>query len=96
MYEMGLETAEEPEIKLRTFVGSLGKPGNFRKKFTSASVTTLKPLTMRNLYAGQEATVRTGYGTMDCLQIGKGVRQGCMLSPCIFNYMQSISCEMPG
>ena len=32
MYEMGLETAEEPEIKLRTFVGSLGKPGNFRKK----------------------------------------------------------------
>ena len=38
-----------------------------------------------NLYAGQEATVRTGHGTMDWFQIGKGVRQGCMLSPCSFN-----------
>ena len=38
-----------------------------------------------NLYAGQEATVRTGHGTTDCFQIGKGVRQGCMLSPCLFN-----------
>ena len=36
----------------------------------------------RNLYAGQEATVRTGHGTTDWFQIGKGVRQGCMLSPC--------------
>ena len=40
---------------------------------------------MRNLYAGQEATVRTGHGTTDWFQIGKGVRQGCILSPCIFN-----------
>ena len=40
---------------------------------------------MRNLYAGQEATVRTGHGTTDLLQIGKGVRQGCILSPCLFN-----------
>ena len=40
---------------------------------------------LRNLYAGQEATVRTGHGTTDWLQIGKGVRQGCMFSPCLFN-----------
>ena len=40
---------------------------------------------LRNLYAGQEATVRTGYGTRDWFQIGKGVRQGCRLSPCLFN-----------
>ena len=40
---------------------------------------------LRNLYAGQEATVRTGHGTTDWPQIGKGVRQGCVLSPCLFN-----------
>ena len=40
---------------------------------------------LRNIYAGQEATVRTGQGTTDWFQIRKGVRQGCILSPCIFN-----------
>ena len=40
---------------------------------------------LRNLYAAQEATVRTGRGTTDWFQIGKGVRQGCILSPCLFN-----------
>ena len=40
---------------------------------------------LRNLYAGQEATIRTGLGTTDWFQIGKGVRQGCILSPCLFN-----------
>ena len=40
---------------------------------------------MRNLYSGQEATVRTGHGTTDWFQIGKGVCQGCLLSPCLFN-----------
>ena len=45
---------------------------------------------LRNLYAGQEATVRTGHGTTDWFQIGKGVCQGCILSPCL-SYMQSTS-----
>ena len=40
---------------------------------------------LRNLYAGQEATVRTGYGTTDWFQIGKGIHEGCILSPCLFN-----------
>ena len=40
---------------------------------------------LRNLYAGQEATVRTGHGTTDWFQTGKGVHQGCILSPCLFN-----------
>ena len=41
---------------------------------------------LRNLYAGQEATVRNGHGTTDWFQIGKGVRQGCISSPCLFNF----------
>ena len=41
---------------------------------------------LRNLYAGQEATVRTGHGTTQLFQIGKGVHQGCILSPCLFNF----------
>ena len=46
---------------------------------------------LRNLYVGQEATVRTGHGTTDWLQIGKGVHQGCILSPCLFNlYAENI------
>ena len=46
---------------------------------------------LRNLYAGQEATVRTGHGTTDWFKIGKGVHQGCILSPCLFNlYTENI------
>ena len=41
---------------------------------------------LRNQHAGQEETVRTGHGTADCFQIGKGVSQGCILSPCLFNF----------
>ena len=51
---------------------------------------------LRNLYAGQEATVRTGHGTIDWFQIGKGVRQGCILSPAYLTSMQSTSWETLG
>ena len=90
MYKLGLEKAEESEIKLPTSIGSQKKQENSRKTSTSASLTTLKPLTvwittnwkilgipdhltclLRNLYAGQEATIRTRHGTTDWFQIGK-------------------------
>ena len=48
---------------------------------------------LRNLYAGQDATVRTEHVTTDWLQIGKGVRQGCILSPCLFNFYASTSMQ---
>ena len=47
---------------------------------------TRPPDLLRNLYAGQEATVRTGHGTTDWFQTGKGVHQSCILSPCLFNF----------
>ena len=83
IFKLDLEKAEEPEIKLPTFIGSWRKKGSSGKTFTSALLTTPKPLTvwittnwkilqkmkipghltclLRNLYAGQEATVRTGH-----------------------------------
>ena len=98
MFNLVLEKAEEPEIKLPMSTRSSKKQASSRKTSTSASLTTLKPLTvdhnklwkilkemeipdhltflLRNLYAGQEATVRTGHGTMDWFQIGKGVHHG--------------------
>ena len=51
---------------------------------------------LRNLYAAQEATVRTGHGTTDYFQIGKGVRQGCICHPAYLTSMQSTLCEMLG
>ena len=101
MFKLVLEKAEEPEIKLPTSSGSSKKQGSSRKVSISALLTMPKCLTLwkilkemgiqeqltcllRNLYAGQEATVRTGHGT-DWFQIGKGVCQGCILSPCLFN-----------
>ena len=50
---------------------------------------------LRNLYASQEAMVRTRHGTMDWFQIGKGVHQGCILSHCYLIYMWNTSCKMP-
>ena len=104
MFKLDLEKAEEPEIKLLTFVGSLKKRESSRKTSTSALSTTPKPLTvwittmeksskdgnarppdLRNLYAGQEASVRNGHGTTDWFQVGKGVHQDCVLSLCLFN-----------
>ena len=94
IFKLVLKKSEEPEIKLPTSAGSLKKQESSRKISISASLITLKPLTvwittnwkilkemgipehltclLRNLYAGQEATVRTGHGT-DWFQIGKGV-----------------------
>ena len=51
---------------------------------------------LKNLYAGQEATVRIGHGTTDWFQIGKGVHQGCMLSPCLFNLYVEYIMRNPG
>ena len=51
---------------------------------------------LRNLYAGQEATVRTGRGTTDLFKIRIGVRQGCILSPCLFNLFAEYLMQMPG
>ena len=107
MFNLVLEKAEEPEIKLPTSDGSWKKQESSRETSSSALLTMPKPLTvwitinwkilqemgipdhliclLRNLYAGQKATVRTAHGTTDWFQIGKGVHQGCILSPCLFN-----------
>ena len=116
MFELDLEKAEEPEIKLPTSVGSQKKQESSRRKkqtnkqtniyfcfidytkaFDSVNHNKLWKILqemvipdhltwlLRNLYAGQEATIRIGHGTTDWLQIGKGVHQGCILSHCLFN-----------
>ena len=99
MFKLVLEKAEEPEIKLPTFTGSSKKQESSRKK-TSALLTIHNKLRkmlkeigipyhltclLRNLYAGQKATVRTGHRKTDWFELGKGVRQGCLLSPCLFS-----------
>ena len=56
-----------------------------RLEYSERDGNTILTCLLRNLYAGQEATVRTGHGTTDWLQIRKGVCQGCILSPCLFN-----------
>ena len=100
LFKLDLEKAEEPEIKLQTFVGSLKKQESSRKTSTSVLLTfdcvghtklwkILKEIgipdhltcLLRNLYADQEATVRTGHGTTHWFQIGKEVHQGYILSP---------------
>ena len=59
--------------------------GHNWKILQELGITEHLPCLLRNLYAGQEATVRSGHGTTHCLQIGKGVHQDCMLSSCLFN-----------
>ena len=54
------------------------------------------PCLLRKLYAGEEATVRNRYGTTDCLQIGKGMHQGCIFSPCLFNLYAEYIMQNPG
>ena len=69
-----------PDLGIKSV--SLGSPELTGGTFTLDHLTCL----LRNLYAGQEATVRTGHRTTDWFQIGKGVRQGCILSLCLFNF----------
>ena len=107
MYKLGLEKAEEPEIKLQHSLDyqkskrvpekhllllywlwqSLWLCGPQQTVENLKEMGILGHLTclLRNLYSGQEATVRTGHGTTDWFQIGKGLRQGYMLSSCVFN-----------
>ena len=66
------------------------------RNYTKLGIPDHLTCLLRNLYAGQEATIRTGHGTTDWFQIGKGVHQGCILSPVYLTYMQSTSFEMPG
>ena len=58
--------------------------------------TRAPDLPLEKLYAGQEATVRTGHGTTDWFQIGQGVSQGCILSPCLFNFYAEYIMRNPG
>ena len=58
---------------------------NCGKFFKRWEYQTILSVSLRNMHAGQQATVRTGHGTTDWLKLGKGVRQGCILSPCLFN-----------
>ena len=84
---------EKQESSRKTFISALvtmPKPltvdhNKLWKILKEMGITDCLTCLLRNLYAGQEATVRTGHGTTDCFQIGKGVCQGCILSPCIFN-----------
>ena len=82
MYKLDLEKAEEPEIKFPIPAGWITTNWKF---FQEMGIPDHLICLLRNLYAGQEATVRTGHGTTDWFQIGKGVWQGCILSPCLFN-----------
>ena len=100
MFKLVLEKAEEPEIKLPTESSrkiSISTLLTMPKPLTVWITINWKILKemgiqdhltclLRNLYAGQEAPVRTGPGTTDWFQIGKGVHQGCILSPCLFNF----------
>ena len=98
MFKLDLEKAQEPEIKLPISARSLKKQESSRQISTSVLLIMPKPLTVwittncgkffkRWEYQTtcQEATVRTGHGTTDWFQIEKGVRQGCILSSCLFN-----------
>ena len=90
MFKLVLQKAEEPEIKLPTSAGSSKKQESSRKTSISALLTMPKPLPLW-ITINQEATVRTGHGTTDWFQIGKGVRQGYILYPAYLTSMQSTS-----
>ena len=107
MYTLGLEKAEEPEIRLPTSIRIKEKEREFQeniyfstdytkvfdcvdhkklwKNFKEMGIPDHLTCLLRNLYTCQEATVRTGHGTMDWIQIGKGRHESCILSPYLFN-----------
>ena len=97
MFKLDLEKEEEAEIKAREFQKNIDfcfidakafdcvDPNKLWKILQDMWMPDHLTCLLRNLYAGQEATVSTGHGTRDWFQIGKGVRQGCILSPCLFN-----------
>ena len=108
MYQVDLEKAEEPDIKLPTSIGSWKKQESSRndlflfyclcqnfdcldhhklwKFLKEMGIPDHLTCLLRNLDAGQEAMVRILHGTMDWFHIGKEIQQGCILSPCLFNF----------
>ena len=87
-------SSKKQESSRKTSISALLTMPNSLTMWTTTNWKILKEMgipehltcLLRNLYAGQEATVRTGHGTTDWFQIGKGVPQGCILSPCLFNF----------
>ena len=75
---------------------SLGKGNIFYRFALTWEIPYHLTFLLRNLYAGQEATVRTGHGTTDWDQVGKGVHQGCVLSPCLFTFYAEDIMRNPG
>ena len=74
------------EFQKNTALLTMPKPLTVWKILQEMGIPDHLTCLLRNLYAGQETTVRTGYGTTDWFQRGKGVYQGCILSPCLFNF----------
>ena len=104
MFQLVIEKAEEPEIKLPTYQKNIYfcfidcakafdcvDHNKLWKILKEMGIPDHLTCLLRNLYAGQEGTVRTGHGTTDWFQIGKGVHQGCILSSCLFNLI----CRVP-
>ena len=101
IFKLDLEKAEEPEIKLPTSIGSSKKQelqkniyfcfidyvdhNKLWEILKEMGIPDHLTCLLRNLYADQQTTVRTGHETTDWFQIGKGEHQGCILSPCLFN-----------
>ena len=119
MFQLVLQNAEEPEVKLPTSAGLSKKQQSPWKKIYFCFIDYAKAFDcvdhnklwkilkemgisghltclLRNLYAGQEATVRTGHGTTGWFQIGKGVHQGCILSPCLFKLYEKYIMQNAG
>ena len=82
-----IEKAREVQKNIYSALLTMRKPLTVWITMNCGNCSSDEDLTclLRNLYAGQEATIRNGHGTTGCFQIGKGVHQGCILSPCLFN-----------